>query len=78
MAYIIFALLPVYWMINMSFKTNTEILASFSLLPENFTWANYQTILTDPSGTAFNFNQKASAAAGVRCLSLAVEAKCIY
>ena len=48
-AYIIFALLPIYWMINMSFKTNTEILASFSLLPTHFTWANYQLILTDPS-----------------------------
>ncbi|MDI1244986.1 MAG: carbohydrate ABC transporter permease, partial [Rhodoferax sp.] len=28
LAYIVFALLPVYWMINMSFKTNEEILAS--------------------------------------------------
>ena len=49
MAYIIFALLPIYWMINMSFKTNTEILASFSLLPNPFTWDNYKLILTDPS-----------------------------
>jgi ABC-type glycerol-3-phosphate transport system permease component len=32
-AYLIFALLPVYWMVNMSFKTNEEILASFSLWP---------------------------------------------
>ena len=48
-AYIIFALLPIYWMINMSFKTNNEIVASFSLLPTNFTWDNYKLILTDPS-----------------------------
>ena len=48
-AYIIFALLPIYWMINMSFKTNTEILASFSLLPTHFTWDNYKLILTDAS-----------------------------
>ena len=48
-AYIIFARLPIYWMINMSFKTNQEILASFSLFPQNFTWANYHLILTDPS-----------------------------
>ena len=48
-AYIIFALLPIYWMINMSFKTNTEILASFSLFPANLTWDNYKLILTDPS-----------------------------
>jgi ABC-type glycerol-3-phosphate transport system permease component len=30
--YILFALLPIYWMINMSFKTNEEILSSFSVL----------------------------------------------
>ena len=48
-AYIVFALLPIYWMINMSFKTNTEILASFSLFPARFTWDNYKLILTDPS-----------------------------
>jgi glycerol transport system permease protein len=47
--YLIFALLPVYWMLNMSFKTNEEIVASFSLFPKQFTWANYVTILTDPS-----------------------------
>jgi len=47
--YIVFALLPIYWMVNMSFKTNSEILASFSLFPQQFTWNNYRTILTDPS-----------------------------
>lgn len=49
LAYLVFAMLPIYWMVNMSFKTNSEILASFTLLPQNFTWGNYQTILTDPS-----------------------------
>lgn len=48
-AYLLFALLPIYWMVNMSFKTNQEILASFALLPQQFTWANYATIFTDPS-----------------------------
>ncbi|WPB56710.1 carbohydrate ABC transporter permease [Xylophilus sp. GOD-11R] len=48
-AYLVFALLPIYWMLNMSFKTNTEILSGFSLWPAAFTWANYHTILTDPS-----------------------------
>ncbi|MDP2021746.1 MAG: carbohydrate ABC transporter permease, partial [Hydrogenophaga sp.] len=48
-AYLIFALLPIYWMVNMSFKTNQEILSSFSLLPQAFTWDNYKTIFTDPS-----------------------------
>jgi glycerol transport system permease protein len=47
--YIVFALLPIYWMINMSFKTNNEIVAGFSLLPRHFTLDNYRTILTDRS-----------------------------
>jgi glycerol transport system permease protein len=33
-AYLVFAILPVYWMVNMSFKTNEEILAVFSLWPQ--------------------------------------------
>ena len=49
LVYIVFALLPIYWMINMSFKTNDEIVASFSLFPKHFTLANYRLILTDPS-----------------------------
>lgn len=48
-AYLVFALLPIYWMLNMSFKTNEEILSSFTLWPAEFTWANYKTIFTDPS-----------------------------
>ncbi len=48
-AYLLFALLPIYWMVNMSFKTNEEILSSFSLWPKHFSLASYQTIFTDPS-----------------------------
>jgi glycerol transport system permease protein len=48
-AYIVFALLPIYWMVNMSFKTNQEITSSFTLFPQTFTLANYAVILTDPS-----------------------------
>ena len=48
-AYLVFALLPIYWMVNMSFKTNEEILSHFSLWPQQFTWANYATIFTDES-----------------------------
>ena len=47
--YIVFALLPIYWMVNMSFKTNNEILSSFSFFPQQFTWENYKTIFTDES-----------------------------
>ena len=39
--YLIFLMLPVYWLINMSLKTNTEILGTFSLWPKDLTFANY-------------------------------------
>jgi glycerol transport system permease protein len=47
--YILFLMLPIYWLVNMSFKTNQEITSTFTLFPQDFTLANYQTILTDPS-----------------------------
>ena len=47
--YILFLMLPIYWLVNMSFKTNQEITSTFTLFPQTFTLANYQTILTDPS-----------------------------
>ena len=47
--YLLFLMLPIYWLINMSLKTNTEILGAFSLFPRNLTLENYATILTDPS-----------------------------
>jgi len=47
--YIAFALLPIYWMINMSLKSNTEIVSTFSLWPRELTLASYRTIFTDPS-----------------------------
>jgi glycerol transport system permease protein len=45
--YIIFLMLPIYWLINMSFKTTNEILGTFSLWPQNFTLDNYIKIFTD-------------------------------
>jgi len=47
--YIIFLMLPIYWLIAMSFKTTNEILGGFSLFPEKFTFENYMVIFTDPS-----------------------------
>lgn len=47
--YLLFLLLPIYWLLNMSLKTNSEILGTFSLWPRDLTFANYATILTDPS-----------------------------
>jgi len=55
-AYAVFVLLPIYWLINMSFKSNEEILGTFSLWPEHFTLANYQVIFTDPSWYMGYFN----------------------
>ncbi len=47
--YIIFLMLPIYWLVSMSFKTTNEILGSFTLWPQEFTLENYQTIFTDPT-----------------------------
>jgi len=47
--YIIFMLLPIYWLLNMSFRTTNDILGTFSLFPHELTLANYITIFTDPT-----------------------------
>ena len=49
LAYLLFAILPIYWMVNMSFKTNEEILSTLSLWPAEFTLEHYRTIFTDAS-----------------------------
>jgi glycerol transport system permease protein len=46
--YIIFLMLPIYWLLNMSFKTTNEILGGFGMFPRNFTTASYEEILTNP------------------------------
>jgi glycerol transport system permease protein len=47
--YIIFLLLPIYWLISMSFKTTNEILGGLTLWPRDFTFDNYRKIFTDPT-----------------------------
>ena len=47
--FIAFLLTPVYWLLNMSFKTNQEILGSLTLFPQTFTLDNYAVIFSDPS-----------------------------
>jgi glycerol transport system permease protein len=47
--YIFFLMLPIYWLINMSFKSNQEILSKFTLFPESPTLSNYAVIFSDPS-----------------------------
>jgi len=48
-AYILFLMLPIYWLLNMSFKTTNEILGGFSAWPRSFTIDSYVTIFTDPT-----------------------------
>ncbi|WP_336367524.1 carbohydrate ABC transporter permease [Marinobacter sp. C2H3] len=48
-AFILLLLTPVYWLLNMSFKTNEEILSGLTFFPQQFTLHNYAVIFTDPS-----------------------------
>ena len=45
--YILFLMLPIYWLLNMSFKTTNEILGGFSWFPQQFTLDSYKVIFTD-------------------------------
>src|SRR6476619_8160758 len=47
--YLLFLALPIYWLVNMSLKTNAEITASLTLWPRDLTLANYTKIFTDSS-----------------------------
>ena len=47
--YILFLMLPIYWLVAMSFKTTNEILGGFSLFPQVWTLENYRVIFTDPT-----------------------------
>ncbi len=47
--YLIFLMVPIYWLLTMSLKTNSEIVGGFSIFPQDITLQNYVTILTDPS-----------------------------
>ncbi len=46
--YLGMSLVPIYWLVVMSLRTNEEILGPFSLWPREPTLANYVTIFTDP------------------------------
>lgn len=41
--------LPIYWMLNMSLRTNADIMANFALIPTSITFENYMKIFTDSS-----------------------------
>ena len=46
--YLFASLVPIYWLVSMSLRSNQEILGMFSWFPRDITWSNYVTILTDP------------------------------
>ena len=45
--YILFLFVPIYWLMNISFKTNTDILSGLSLWPQHPTLDNYRKIFLD-------------------------------
>lgn len=47
-AYFLILFIPIYWMLSTSFKTDAEILGSFTLFPQDVTLENYQEIFTSP------------------------------
>jgi len=47
--YLTLLLLPIYWMLNMSLRTNADIMRSFELFPSAMTLSNYAKIFADPS-----------------------------
>jgi glycerol transport system permease protein len=47
--YLLLAMLPIYWLLNMALKTNEEITSVMTLIPTHLTFDNFKTILTDPS-----------------------------
>lgn len=47
--YLFLLMLPIYWMLTMSLRTNADILGSFSLYPKHITFNNYIKIFTDAS-----------------------------
>lgn len=48
-AYFLLLLVPIYWLLITSLKTNQEILNDFSPWPQQITFDNYLTIFTDPA-----------------------------
>jgi glycerol transport system permease protein len=46
-AYLVLIMLPIYWMLNMSLRTNADIMARLVFIPTDITFDNYITIFTD-------------------------------
>ncbi len=46
--YFVILFIPIYWMINTSFKSDAEILREFTMFPKEITLKNYVEIFTSP------------------------------
>ncbi len=51
-----FVLVPIYWLVVMSLKHNTEITSGLTLIPNEVTFKNYINIFIDPSWYTGYFN----------------------
>jgi len=47
--YFVLLMLPIYWMLNMSLRTNADIMSVLSLYPRQLTFENYLKIFSDAS-----------------------------
>ncbi|MCC5979100.1 MAG: carbohydrate ABC transporter permease [Salinarimonas sp.] len=54
--YILFLMIPIYWLINMSLQPNRDIIGSFTLYPQNLTFDNYRRIFTESGWAAGYLN----------------------
>jgi glycerol transport system permease protein len=55
-AYILFLMIPIYWLINISLQPNQDVIGSFTLYPENLTFNNYRRIFTESGWAAGYLN----------------------
>ncbi|MCZ6744625.1 MAG: carbohydrate ABC transporter permease [Alphaproteobacteria bacterium] len=75
--YFLLLLLPIYWMFNLSLRTNADILNEFALYPADPTFANYMKIFTDPAWYSGYINSIAYVAMNV-LISLSVALPAAY
>jgi glycerol transport system permease protein len=73
--YLAFLLIPIYWLLTMSFKTNAEIGGQLTLYPHHPTLASYRYILSEPSWFWGYVNASAYVLLnGLLCVSVALPA----
>lgn len=46
--FLLFLMIPIYWLVIMSFKTNQEIITHLTLWPKDWTLGHYRDIFTQP------------------------------